>query len=52
MLTRWNTAINDLNFAFHEVKRLTKHLVRKREEKRGRPPKHDPTEYVQLIVMK
>ena len=52
MLTRWNTAVNNLNFSLHEVKRLTKHLVRKREEKRGRPPKHDLTEYVQLIVLK
>ena len=52
MLTRWNTEINNLNFVLHEVKRLTKKLVRKKQETRGRPPKHDPTEYAQLIVLK
>ena len=52
MLNRWDTAHNNLNFALHEVKRLTKHLIRKKEETRGRPPKHNPTEYAQLIVMK
>ena len=52
MLSRWETAHNNLNFALHEVKRLTKQLIRKKEETRGRPPKHNSTEYVQLIVMK
>ena len=52
MLFRWETAHNNINFALHEVKRLTKKLIRKKEETRGRPPKHDPTEYAQLIVLK
>ena len=52
MLSRWDTKVNDLNFALHAVKRLTKQLVRKKEETRGRPPKHDPVSYVQLIVLK
>src|SRR3989344_5162305 len=51
MLTRWNTAINNLNFALHEVKRLTKQLIRKKKGI-GRNPKHDPTDYAQLIVLK
>lgn len=51
-LFRWNTAINDLNLAFCEIKRLTQKLIRKKEETRGRPPKHDPTEYAQLIILK
>ena len=52
MLFRWNTAQNDLNLAFYEIKRLTQKLIRKKEETRGRPPKHDPVKYAQLIVMK
>ena len=52
MLSRWDTAHNDLNLALCEIKRLTQKLIRKKEETRGRPPKHDPTEYAQLIVLK
>ncbi|MBS3080636.1 transposase [Candidatus Pacearchaeota archaeon] len=52
MLSRWITEIHDLNFALNEIKRLTQRLIRKKEEKRGRPPKHNPVEYVQLIVLK
>ncbi len=52
MLSRWDTAQNDLNLALREVRRLAQKLIRKKEETRGRPPKHDPTEYVQLIVLK
>jgi len=51
MLARWTTEINNINFALHEVKRLTKQLIRKKEG-RGRNPKHDPTKYAQLIVLK
>ena len=51
MLARWTTEINNINFVFHEVKRLTKQLIRKKEG-RGRNPKHNPTEYAQLIVLK
>jgi len=52
MKYRWNTAVNNLNFVLHEVKRLTKHLIRKKKGGRGRPPKHDPIKYVQTIVVK
>ena len=51
MLSRWTTEINNINLALHELKRLCKHLIRKKEG-RGRNPKHDPTEYAQLIVLK
>jgi len=49
---RWITEIKDLKFAFHEVKRLTKKLIRKKQGGRGRPPKHKPTKYAQIIVLK
>jgi len=52
MLPRWETAHNNINFALHELKRLTKHLIRRKGETRGRPPKHSPVKYAQLIVMK
>ena len=51
MKKRWITEVKNLTFAFHEVKRLTKKLIRKRIG-RGRPPKHNPTSYVELIVLK
>ena len=51
MLHRWDTKQNDLNFALHEVKRLTEKLIRKKQG-RGRPPKHEPTKYAELIVIK
>jgi hypothetical protein len=51
MLTRWNSLVNNIKFALHEVKRLTKKLIRKKEG-RGRNPKHNPTEYAQLIILK
>lgn len=52
MKYRWNTTVNNLNFALHELKRLSKHLIRKKKGGRGRPPKHDPIKYVQTIVLK
>lgn len=52
MLNRWDTAHNDLNFAFCEIKRLTQKLIRKKEETRGRPPKHNPTKYAEIIILK
>lgn len=51
MLFRWDTLVNNINLTLHEVKRLTKKLIRKKEG-RGRNPKHDPTVYAQLIVLK
>lgn len=51
MKCRWITEINDLNFALHELKRLTKKLIRKKGG-RGRPPKHNPTNYAEVIVLK
>ena len=51
MLTRWNSLVNNIKFALHEVKRLSQKLIRKKEG-RGRNPKHNPTEYAQLIVLK
>lgn len=51
MLARWITETNNLNFVLHEVKRLCKQLIRKKEG-RGRNPKHNPTKYAQLIVLK
>ncbi len=51
MKSRWITEVNNLNFVLHEVKRLTKRLIRKKGG-RGRPPKHNPTSYVELIVLK
>ena len=52
MKCRWITHVNDLNFVLHELKRLTKHLIRKRQGGRGRPPKHDPVKYAEVIVVK
>jgi hypothetical protein len=52
MLYRWDTKVNDLNFALQEVKRLTKKLIRKKQGGRGRPPKHDPVRYAQLLAIK
>jgi len=52
MKSRWITEVNNLNFAFHEVKRLTKKLIRKKQGGRGRPPKHNPTSYAEVIVLK
>ncbi len=51
MLARWTTEINNINLVLHNVKRLCKHLIRKKEG-RGRNPKHNPTEYAQLIILK
>lgn len=51
MKKRWITEVKNLTFAFHEVKRLTKKLI-KRKVGRGRPPKHNPTSYAELIVLK
>lgn len=51
MRSRWITEVNNLNFAFHEVKRLTKKLIRKKQG-RGRHPKHNPTSYAEVIVLK
>lgn len=51
MLHRWNTKVNNLNFALHEVKRLTGRLIRKKKG-RGRNPKHNPTLYAEVIVLK
>jgi len=51
MLYRWTTEINNINFVLYEVKRLCKQLIRKKEG-RGRNPKHNPTDYAQLIVLK
>ena len=51
MLSRWTTEINNINFVLHEVRRLCKQLIRKKEG-RGRNPKHDVTKYAQLIVLK
>ena len=51
MKKRWITEVKNLTFAFHEVKRLTKKLI-KRKAGRGRPPKHNPTSYAELIVLK
>lgn len=51
MLPRWDTAINNIKFALHEVKRLTQRLIRKKGG-RGRNPKHNPTEYAQVIILK
>ena len=51
MKKRWITEVKNLTFAFHEVKRLTKKLIR-RSVGRGRPPKHNPTSYAELIVLK
>lgn len=51
MKKRWITEVKNLSFAFHEVKRLTKKLIR-RKSGRGRPPKHNPTSYAELIVLK
>ena len=52
MLCRWDTAIHSLNLELQEVRRLTQKLIRKKEETRGRPPKHNPVKYVELIVLK
>jgi hypothetical protein len=51
MLSRWTTSIHNINLVLHEVKRLTQKLIRKKEG-RGRNPKHNPTEYAQLIILK
>jgi len=52
MKTRWVTEVNNLNFVLYELKRLTKKLIRKKREGRGRPPKHNPTSYAEVIVLK
>ena len=51
MKKRWITEIKNLTFVFQELKRLTKKLIR-RKKGRGRPPKHNPTSYAELIVLK
>jgi hypothetical protein len=51
MKNRWITEVKNLTFALHLVKRLTKKLIR-RKRGRGRPPKHNPTSYAELIVLK
>lgn len=51
MKNRWITEVKNLTFALHVVKRLTKKLIRKRKG-RGRPAKHNPTSYAELIVLK
>lgn len=51
MKKRWATEVKNLTFAFHELKRLTKKLIRRKSGK-GRPPKHNPTSYAELIVLK
>ncbi len=51
MKKRGITEVKNLNFAFHEVKRLTKKLIRKKSG-RGRPPKHNPTSYGELVILK
>jgi len=51
MKKRWITEVKNLTFALHEVKRLTKKLIRRKHGK-GRPPKHNPTSYAELIVLK
>lgn len=52
MKKRWITEVKNLTLALHEVKRLTKKLIRKKNGGRGRPPKHNPTSYAELIVLK
>ena len=49
---RWDTCVNNLNFAFHQLNRLTKKLIRKNSGGRGRPTKFDPVEYVKIIILK
>jgi hypothetical protein len=51
MKKRWIPEVKNLTFALQEVKRLTKKLIR-RKKGRGRPPKHNPTSYAELIVLK
>ena len=51
MKKRWVTEVKNLTFVFQELKRLTKKLIR-RKKGRGRPPKHNPTAYAELIVLK
>tara|TARA_Y100000031_G_C8159341_1_gene356148 strand:- start:24 stop:875 length:852 start_codon:yes stop_codon:yes gene_type:complete len=51
MLPRWITEINNINLALHEMKRLSKHLIRKKKG-RGRNPKHNPTNYAVLVALK
>ena len=52
MKSRWITEVNNLNLVLYEVKRLTKKLIRKKQGGRGRPPKHNPTSYAEVIVVK
>jgi len=51
MKHKWDSCVNNINFVFLEVKRLTEKLIRKKEG-RGRNPKHNVTKYAQLIVLK
>lgn len=51
MLPRWETQHNNLNFAIPVLRRLSRKLIRKKEG-RGRNPKHNPTKYAELIVIK
>jgi len=51
MKNRWITEVHNLNFVFQELKRLTRKLIKKKVG-RGRNPKHNPTKYAELIVLK
>tara|TARA_Y100000034_G_scaffold61544_1_gene74700 strand:- start:1592 stop:2470 length:879 start_codon:yes stop_codon:yes gene_type:complete len=52
MYNRWHSIVEDINFFFMKVNILIKKTRNKLRKPRGRPPKHDPEKYLQLIAAK
>jgi hypothetical protein len=52
MHSRWHSVVEDINFFFTKVKIIIKKTKNKLRNPRGRPPKHNPEKYLQLIAAK
>lgn len=52
MHKRWDSIVEDLNFFILKTKILIKKTANKLRKPKGRPPKHDPEKYLQLIAAK
>lgn len=52
MYNRWHSVVEDINFFFTKVRIIIKKTKNKLRSSRGRPPKHNPEKYLQLIAAK
>lgn len=52
MHKRWNSILEDINFFVLKTKILIKRTANRLKKATGRPPKHNPEKYLQLIAAK